>query len=70
MNRKYFVVAVFIVLTMVLTACGTSAAPVEVAGETITIVETVIVEVAGEVVQVEAEPVEGILSRVLECSIR
>ena len=67
MNRKYFVlVAVFVVLTMVLTACGTSAEPVEVAGEPITVVETVIVEVAGEVVQVEAEPVEGILSRVLE----
>lgn len=70
MNRKYFaVVAVFIVLTMVLTACGTSAEPVQVAGEPIIVVETVIVEVAAEPVAaepVQAEPVEGILSRVLE----
>ncbi len=70
MYRKYFpVLAIFIVLALVLTACGTTEQPA--VGEPITVVETVIVtvevpvEVAAE--PVEAAPVEeNIFSRVLE----
>ncbi|MCJ7716352.1 MAG: transporter substrate-binding domain-containing protein, partial [Anaerolineales bacterium] len=74
MNRKYFIViAVVLILTMALTACGTGTQPSAQPGEPITIVETVIVEVEvpgeaapAEPVAAETEPVEGILSRVLE----
>lgn len=70
MYRKYFpVLAIFIVLALVLTACGTTEQPA--VGEPITVVETVIVtvevpvEVAAE--PVEAAPVEeNIFSRVLD----
>ena len=70
MYRKLFpVIAVFILLAIVLTACGTAEpAPGEPAMEVKTVVETVIVEVE---VPAEAAPVEApveteILGRVLE----
>lgn len=70
MYRKYFpVLAIFIVLALVLTACGTTEQPA--VGEPITVVETVIVTVEVPV-EVAAEPVEvapveeNIFSRVLE----
>ncbi len=70
MFRKYFpVLAIFIVLALALTACGTTEQPP--AGEPITVVETVIVTVEVPV-EVPAEPVEAapvaedIFSRVLD----
>ena len=57
MYRKYFpIIAMFMVLTIILTACGGGTGTVE------TVVETVIVEVPADAAPVETE----ILSRVLE----